>query len=313
MLAPARIPATRRTASSSSMEQPPSPSPFLLPFLLLATACCLLGSAAAQSSGSALPFPHLETQGKGEIEAPPDMAVISVEMEASARAASAAKVAVDAAVAGFLTTVQEKHGVAREDITSTNLRLREKYDYNTSPSKLVGYRATRSVTATVRALDTLNAVLDSALLEGGGDVDGGAAPLAVLPPGKINRGGIPTKLTSTVNNVPADENVLYRIQSIDLKASNESMYTEQARLLAISDAQSKAKSIASALNYMLNGVYQVRYQSRAPPATYRYDLAYSSSKGVGSEDIENTYQDKTIKFRDEIDVVFKLISRRTQA
>lgn len=113
-----------------------------------------------------LNFPHLETTGMGEVVAEPDMAVFSVEVTEIRQTAKEAKQAVDKAVTTFHKRLK-KQGVDRADIQSANITLRPEYH---SPKdqqpQLTGYRASRHITVTIKALDKLNVYLDGALGDG---------------------------------------------------------------------------------------------------------------------------------------------------
>ncbi|CAM3213981.1 oxidative stress defense protein [Moritella viscosa] len=111
-------------------------------------------------------FPHLETTGMGEVIAKPDMAVFSVQVSETRKTAKEAKEAVDNAVVAFNGRLK-KEGVARTDIESSNISLRPEYHYKKDQKpKLIGYRANRHVTVTVRDLNKLNNYLDGALGDG---------------------------------------------------------------------------------------------------------------------------------------------------
>ncbi|QUM76512.1 oxidative stress defense protein [Moritella sp. 24] len=111
-------------------------------------------------------FPHLETTGVGEVITQPDMAVFSVQVSEIRKTAKEAKEAVDSAVASFNERLS-RDGVVRTDINSSNISLRPEYNYqkDQEPS-LIGYRANRHITVTVRDLDKLNTYLDGALGDG---------------------------------------------------------------------------------------------------------------------------------------------------
>ena len=135
--------------------------------LLLAT---LLGAMTLTSvsvmAAEDVPYPHLETVGRGEISVQPDMAIFSVGVVETKATAEAAKAAVDSAVSALLARLTAQ-GVSKENIESANLSLYPQYDYpkNAQP-KLVGYKASRTVMVTVDHLNKLNVYLDQALSNG---------------------------------------------------------------------------------------------------------------------------------------------------
>ncbi|MCG9738030.1 oxidative stress defense protein [Shewanella insulae] len=122
----------------------------------------LPGAAAAE-----LDFPHIETVGTSELVVKADMAELSVEVVTKADNPAKAKAGSDKAVSDFLARLA-RAGIARDDIQSANLNLRPDYQYDkeTRTNKEVGYLASRRVVITLRTLDKLNDLLDSALQQG---------------------------------------------------------------------------------------------------------------------------------------------------
>ena len=133
---------------------------------LLAT---ILGFSTLGFAGTAaanVTVPHLETVGRGEVTAQPDMATFSVAVEEIRPTAKEAKLAVDKAVTAFVERLQAQ-GIERADIQSANISLQPQYHYpKDKKPELTGYRANRHITVTVKDLDQLNAYLDSALGDG---------------------------------------------------------------------------------------------------------------------------------------------------
>ncbi|WP_394211521.1 oxidative stress defense protein [Enterovibrio calviensis] len=135
----------------------------------------LFGATIALSpftSAASPDFPHLETVGIGEVVAMPDMANIDVAVSLNRTSAQAAKKASDDAIAALLERLK-KMGIDKKDIESANLSLQPQYSYpKNSEPKLTGYRASRTVTVTVRDLANLNRLLDGALADGLNRING---------------------------------------------------------------------------------------------------------------------------------------------
>ncbi|MCW8330566.1 oxidative stress defense protein [Photobacterium sp. SDRW27] len=129
----------------------------------------VLGFSTLSFAGAAVAnvtVPHLETTGSGEVTAQPDMAVFSVAVEETRPTAKEAKKAVDKAVTAFVERLQAK-GIERTNIQSANISLQPQYHYpKDKKPELVGYRANRHITVTVKDLEQLNSYLDSALGDG---------------------------------------------------------------------------------------------------------------------------------------------------
>ncbi|HIF9267366.1 TPA: oxidative stress defense protein [Photobacterium damselae] len=213
-----------------------------------------------------LSFPHLETQGSGEIVVQPDMAIFSIRVVETKATAKEAKEAADSAVAKFVERLTQV-GVERSDINSANINLTPQYKYpKDAKPELTGYKASRQVTVTVHALDKLNTYLDDALGDG------------------INR-----------------------IDNIQLKVADEAKYQEQARQAAIKDAISTAKSLAQGFGDSLDGVWQISYRNEYRPQPYMVNFAAAPRSAMADEAAVNaSYNDASIKIRDEVNVIFKL-------
>jgi uncharacterized protein YggE len=100
---------------------------------------------------------------------------------------------------------------------------------------------------------------------------------------------------------------LNEIRAIKLGVANPSIYREQARKKAIENAIFLAGSLAKGFNVKLGPIYSIRYHvgNNPPmPITLMYKNAVASSQNNPAK----TYEQQTIHFDDEIDVVFELQS-----
>ncbi|MGI1998801.1 oxidative stress defense protein [Shewanella frigidimarina] len=123
-------------------------------------------SSLSPVQAAELSFAHIETVGTSTIEAAADMAIINVQVSIEADSAKAAKDKADEAVSQFMQRLL-KAGVDKKHIQSANLQLNPQYMYvQNEPRKLTGYNASRQMTITVVDLNSLNELLDSALVEG---------------------------------------------------------------------------------------------------------------------------------------------------
>lgn len=123
-------------------------------------------SSLSTVQAAELSFAHIETVGTSTIEAAADMAIINVQVSIEGDSAKAAKDKADEAVSQFMQRLL-KAGVDKKHIQSANLQLNPQYMYvQNEPRKLTGYNASRQMTITVIDLNSLNELLDSALVEG---------------------------------------------------------------------------------------------------------------------------------------------------
>ncbi|MGE3077213.1 MAG: SIMPL domain-containing protein [Dehalococcoidia bacterium] len=124
---------------------------------------------------------HLETSGDqsvasgitvlgvGEVKATPDLATVTLGVEASASTVAEARdQAADSATK--LIAAVKTGGVAASDIQTIAVALNPKYEYpsNTAP-RIVGYTATNTLRVTIKNLDNVGTVIDSALGAAGDD------------------------------------------------------------------------------------------------------------------------------------------------
>lgn len=118
--------------------------------------------------------------GEGRVQAPPDMATISLGVTTEADSASAAMADNSDAVAAVLARLSEA-GVEERDIQTSGLSLGPRYAYRDSGGEapeITGYTASNIVTVRVRALASLGAVLDRVVSGGANTINGLAFGLA---------------------------------------------------------------------------------------------------------------------------------------
>ncbi|WP_375752570.1 oxidative stress defense protein [Vibrio sp. HN007] len=90
-----------------------------------------------------------------------------------------------------------------------------------------------------------------------------------------------------------------RIDSVQLKVKDREKYQDQARLLAIKDANHKAKSLAEGFGGILGGVWKVSYQARNNQPVMRA-MAMDSASGT-----KIGYQDTSITISDSVNVIYR--------
>jgi uncharacterized protein len=113
----------------------------------------------------------ISVTGEGEATVTPDMAVVAMAVSAKGRELAATRDDVNARTSAVLARLREL-GVADADLQAPDVEIHPEYDYRRDAQKLVGYRVSRSVTACVRALDTLGGVLDAVADAGANELHG---------------------------------------------------------------------------------------------------------------------------------------------
>jgi len=222
----------------------------------------LVGFSGMSAQASELPEgPHVVTSGTASVDAVPDIATLSIEVNVAAKDAATAKKQADERVAQYLTFL-ELNQISKKDIRSANLRTQPDYDYQNGKSILKGYRAVRTVEVTLRQLDKLNPLLDSAL-----------------------------------------KAELNEIRTVSLGVAQPDSYKDKARQAAIKDAIHQAQELAEGFNSKLGPVYSVRYHvSNYQPSP----MVRMMKADAAPSNAQETYEQATIQFDDQVDVVFQL-------
>ncbi len=110
----------------------------------------------------------ISVRGKGEVRVVPDTAFITVGVETVAPTAAAASAELGK-VAGQIVAAIRDAGVDEADTLTQSLTLSPVYERSEEGAvrpKITGYRASTTVTATVRKIDRASAVLDASLTAG---------------------------------------------------------------------------------------------------------------------------------------------------
>ena len=180
---------------------------------LIATLLPLLSAAAF--AGTPLPdAPHVVVQGEGLVSVAPDSATVSMVARHRSADAGTAKRVVDRAVEALLKVAPD-FDVAPDDITASDLALREEVDYDDNDRRLPpAHVASREVKVRLDDLDRLGAWLDAALAAG-----------------------------------------FSGVSDVTFKSSKEASLREDARARAVADAREKAAGLAVAFGGRLGPVY----------------------------------------------------------
>jgi uncharacterized protein len=148
----------------------------LQPFLLGALAVLMTvvtDPAAAQQDASR----RIVVTGTGEARARPDLAVISAGVVVQSGTASAALAENSRAMEAVLQQLRTS-GLAPEDMQTAQFSVTPLYEQpppereSTAPPRIIGYQVSNQVTARVREIDRLGAVLDALVSAGATNIDG---------------------------------------------------------------------------------------------------------------------------------------------
>ncbi len=147
--------------------------------VLAAGLLTLMIAAPAAMAEEAKPPRNISLIGHGEVQAAPDMALVTIGTVDQAATAAAALAANNASMAAIMATL-EAAGIAEKDMQTSNFLVQPRYDYgnSTQPPRLVGYEVSNTLTVAVRNLDKLGALLDRSVASGSNRIDGIAFQLA---------------------------------------------------------------------------------------------------------------------------------------
>ncbi len=112
----------------------------------------------------------ISVTAEGEATVAPDLAVVSLSVTGTGRQLEPTRQDVLARSSSVLSAVRAL-GIADPDLQAPDVAIHPEYNY-TKGQKLVGYRATRSVTVRVRDLEKLGPVLDRVVKAGANEVHG---------------------------------------------------------------------------------------------------------------------------------------------
>lgn len=122
---------------------------------------------------------NITIEGRGEVTAAPDMAQINSGVTTQGATAREALDANSAAMTQLIADLKAS-GIESRDIQTSGFSVNPNYVYTDErdangyslPPKINGYQVSNTVTLTVRALDTLGAILDKSVTIGANTVNG---------------------------------------------------------------------------------------------------------------------------------------------
>jgi uncharacterized protein YggE len=137
---------------------------------MLAAAIVGPGAVVAQSDTNDQ-VRSISVSGVGRVKAEPDIANVSVGVTKQGKdagdASQQAAAAMDAVIKALLDL-----GIAENDMQTTSLNLNPTYDWDDNPPNIVGWEASNMVNVTVRDIEAVGDVVDTATKAGATNVNG---------------------------------------------------------------------------------------------------------------------------------------------
>jgi uncharacterized protein YggE len=112
----------------------------------------------------------ISVSASGEASVAPDLALVRFAVAENGKELDAARQSVNVRASAVLARVRDL-GVADADLRAPDVQIHPEYDYRHG-QKLTGYRVVRRMTARVRDLDRLGALLDAVVAAGANEVQG---------------------------------------------------------------------------------------------------------------------------------------------
>lgn len=112
-----------------------------------------------------------DTTGEGKILAKPDIASVSVGIQAESQTVKSVQDQINSVI-NKVSEGLKQAGVDSKDIQTRNYSIYPNYDYTSSQQRIKGYSASTTLLVKVRNLDNVNNVIDTATNNGANQVSG---------------------------------------------------------------------------------------------------------------------------------------------
>lgn len=191
---------------------------------LFALACTT--TTTVQSPDQAAP--GISVSGTGTASGEPDIALLTLGVQAEADSVGAAREQAASAMDAMLSALKDG-GVADEDIQTTRFSVYPQYDFVDGKQELRGFTVENSVTAKIRTIDDTGDIIDAAVTAGGN---------------------------------------LARVDNLQFTIDDPSALEDQARREAMADARSRAETLADEAGVDLGDPRAISESGGAVPITF---------------------------------------------
>ncbi len=177
--------------------------------------------------------------GTGKVAVTPDIATLSLGIEAQADTVAEAQAQAAVAMDAVMTALTD-NGVAEKDIQTQYFSIYQvtRWDDYTDEQVVIGYRVTNMVTAKIRTL-----VVESFSLD--------------------------YKVGTVIDAVAAAGGDYTRINNVSFSVDDPTVYYEEARQEAMADARAKAEQLANLAGIGLGKATYISEGTIYPPVVYR--------------------------------------------
>ena len=198
-----------------------------------------------------LPSPESRTihvTGNGAVVGEPDIATLNLGVSVEKASVEAAREAAASAMTAVIESLKA-NDVAEKDIQTENFSIYPQYDYTDDGRVLRGYRVNNTVSAKVRALESLSDIIDDAAGAGGDIVV---------------------------------------VNSIQFMIEDSTPLQTQARALAVKNAEAKAQTLAEAGGVTLGKPVTITEMSAGggPPIAFAESAALAADSARSSTPVQ---------------------------
>jgi len=191
----------------------------------------------------------INVSGEGSAFGEPDVAVLSLGVEAEADSVGEARAQAADAMGKTLAALKDG-GVADEDIQTTRFSVEPRYNYTQDKRELIGFFVTNVVTAKIRDIDKTGELIDAAVTAAGN---------------------------------------LTRVENLQFTIDDPSALEEQARQEAMAEARKKAETLAEAASVDLGRPRSISESGGPQPRAFEgadYALAQEAGTPIETGELE---------------------------
>jgi len=190
----------------------------------------------------------LSVSGTGEVFAKPDIAVVTLGVQAEAKTVANAQQQANQAMSAVMSALTA-NGIADKDVRTTSFSIQPVWNYTENQRVLEGYQVNNIVSVIIRDVNKTGTIIDAVTVAGGD---------------------------------------LTRVENISFTVENPKPYNDQARELAIKDAIDKAQQIARLAGVSLGKIIYISESGGSVPIPIAYykDEAAMSSTPISSGQLE---------------------------
>lgn len=187
--------------------------------------------------------PGISVSGIGSVFGEPDVAILTLGVEAQADSVGEARAMAAEAMDAMLTVLKDG-GVEDSDIQTSRFSVEPRYNFRDGEQELIGFFVNNLVTVKIRDIDETGTLIDD-VVEAGGD--------------------------------------LTRVQNLRFTIDDPEELQQEARRLAMENAKSKAETLADAAGVDLGAPRSISESGGARALTFRADVfAADEATGAGT-------------------------------